>query len=269
MSYLLDALKQENQKSGAASANVGMAAQLHYSEQQSLKFYRRLVLVLALVLALIVGFLSGKWYQSYQYEQGALKLAQDTDNLPPAQVEASPVNPVIAAPAIEAKTIVEKNDAEPKLTNTLETQNDSSAADEIDYSQYKVVGKPLDLTAQKAQDAELNAVPDELKAAFAKAVAQTEKLTEYEVTQGSQSSSLVQPIELLPDVIAKQIPPMSYQAHIYATDAKKRWIKLNNRSLYEGDTLSGMTVLEIAPEQTVMSMDGYKFSLSALQDWRK
>ncbi|MFM9500479.1 general secretion pathway protein GspB [Streptomyces galilaeus] len=54
---------------------------------------------------------------------------------------------------------------------------------------------------------------------------------------------------------------------MYSSSVEKRWIKLNNRELYEGDSFGDFEVLEITPEQSVLSFDGYEFSLKALQDW--
>lgn len=140
-------------------------------------------------------------------------------------------------------------------------------ADEL--SKYKVLGKPLNQTVPKSQEAtaELDTVPDTLKNAFAQAVNDTEATADYEVTQGSRTSSRVQPVELLPDGLQNMLPAIKYQAHIYSSTADKRWIKLNGRELYEGESIGALKVLEITPDQSVIDFDGYEFSLKALQDW--
>ncbi|KPZ66272.1 hypothetical protein AN392_00292 [Pseudoalteromonas sp. P1-16-1b] len=140
-------------------------------------------------------------------------------------------------------------------------------ADEL--SKYKVLGKPLNqnVPAQPELNDELDTVPDTLKNAFAQAVNSTETTADYEVTQGSRLSSRVQPIELLPDGLQSMLPSIKYQAHIYSSAADKRWIKLNGRELYEGESIGALKVLEIAPDQSVLDFDGYEFSLKALQDW--
>ncbi|MFP3350735.1 general secretion pathway protein GspB [Pseudoalteromonas sp. SIMBA_153] len=140
-------------------------------------------------------------------------------------------------------------------------------ADEL--SKYKVLGKPLNqnVPAQPELNDELDTVPDTLKNAFAQAVNSTETTADYEVTQGSRLSSRVQPVELLPDGLQSMLPSIKYQAHIYSSAADKRWIKLNGRELYEGESIGALKVLEIAPDQSVLDFDGYEFSLKALQDW--
>lgn len=142
------------------------------------------------------------------------------------------------------------------------------SADEL--SKYKVLGKPLNQRMppeQQASASELDTVSKTLKDAFAQAVNDTETTANYEITQGSRHSSRVQPIELLPDGLQSMLPSIKYQAHIYASTADKRWIKLNGRELYEGESIGALKVQEITPDQSVLDFDGYEFSLKALQDW--
>ncbi|MBB1406739.1 general secretion pathway protein GspB [Pseudoalteromonas sp. SG44-5] len=149
-----------------------------------------------------------------------------------------------------------------------QTNMPSSAS--LDLSKYKVLGKPLDSqgsTAQKTKRPALGKSPTLLETAFDQAIQDTEKTQNYEVTQATRSSSRVQPIELLPDGLQAMLPPLKYQAHIYSSALDKRWIKLNGRELFEGDSIGALTVREITPEQSVLDFDGYEFSLKALQDW--
>lgn len=143
---------------------------------------------------------------------------------------------------------------------------------DIDLSQYKVLGKPIEQSNSTNQitpqrNDELETVPSELKNAFAQAIKDTETVTTNQVTQATRNSSYAEPIELLPDGLLALLPNIKYQAHIYSSSVEKRWIKLNNRELYEGDSLNDIEVLEITPEQSVLSFDGYQFSIKALQDW--
>lgn len=142
----------------------------------------------------------------------------------------------------------------------------------IDYSKYKVLGKPLDenannQTKQAEPDDELNEVSDSLKKAFAQAVQDVDQQRSSQVTHSTKNSSYADPIELLPESIQNAIPTLKYQAHIYASEPSKRWIKLNGRELYEGDNIGVLSLIEITPEQSLLSYDGYEFTLKALQDW--
>lgn len=148
-------------------------------------------------------------------------------------------------------------------------QNQNTSSTQIDMSKYKVLGKPIEdkKQADLINDPELDGVPVKLKNAFAQAVHDAENNQDYEVTQASNTSSRVDPVELLPDGLQTMLPAIKYQAHIYSSSADKRWIKLNGRELHEGESIGALTVKEITPEQSVIDFDGYEFSLKALQDW--
>ncbi|WP_105167092.1 general secretion pathway protein GspB [Pseudoalteromonas sp. T1lg23B] len=137
-----------------------------------------------------------------------------------------------------------------------------------DLSQYRVLGKPLSQSAaQNMQDPELAGVSKELKEAFAQAVVETQNNQPHQITASSKDSARATPVELLPNSLQQSLPTLRYQAHIYATDPEKRWIKLNNRELYEGDSIGALKLLEITPEQALFDFDGYEFSMKAMQDW--
>lgn len=163
--------------------------------------------------------------------------------------------------------------------NAMQYQANQYAQQPVDMSQYKVVGKPMnerdyqsDYQAQSESpiydDSALNGVSNDLKRAFADAVAATENMDNMDtVSTTTQAGAMIEPIELLPDSIQGRIPALVYQAHIYATDEDKRWIKLNGYELYEGDTIGRLKVIEITPEKTILRVDNVEFSLQAMQDW--
>ncbi|KAF7787891.1 general secretion pathway protein B [Pseudoalteromonas rubra] len=147
-----------------------------------------------------------------------------------------------------------------------------------DLSGYRVLGVPLEQARANAarQEAErqeaqaLAGVPDELKKAFEQAVEDTAPQSEQiasEVLSSTRGSARATPVELLPVQLQNSLPRLRYQAHIYATDAEKRWIKLNNRELYEGDNMGALQLVEITPEQAMFDFDGIEFTLQAMQDW--
>jgi general secretion pathway protein B len=197
--------------------------------------------------------------QVVQNKQGHYVTVNNSELIKQTQPKQGAVPEITGSPTIE-----------PEASAKDATVLSNSASAELDLSKYKVLGKPLEGTVQSKpvqETAEMKAVPDKLKSAFAKAIQDTEQAQEYEVTHGSKTSSRAQPIELLPDGLLTLIPTIKYQAHIYSSTADKRWIKLNGRELYEGDKIGALTVREITPEQTVLDFDGYEFSLKALQDW--
>jgi len=175
--------------------------------------------------------------------------------------------------AVVANSIPQPKSSQPEQ-NTVQSVPVTAInpSEQLDLSKYKVLGKPMDQVPERKmveakQDEELEGVSENLKNAFAQAVADTDKVEPLQVTQGTKRSSYADPIELLPDGLHAMLPRIKYQAHIYSSTPDKRWIKLNNRELYEGDSMGDIRLLEITPEQSVLSFDGYEFSLKALQDW--
>ena len=163
--------------------------------------------------------------------------------------------------------------SQPQFSQPMQQINPQQmSSNGIDLSKYKVLGKPLDgqpsqPASQQSTNDELRDVPDTLKDAFAKAVEDVDNKHSVDITRSTKNTSYAEPIELLPDALQSLIPTIKYQAHIYASETSKRWIKLNGRELYEGDNIGVLSVIEITPEQSLLSYDGYEFTLKALQDW--
>ncbi|MGB0842411.1 MAG: general secretion pathway protein GspB, partial [Pseudoalteromonas shioyasakiensis] len=163
--------------------------------------------------------------------------------------------------------------SQPQFSQPMQQINPQQmSSNGIDLSKYKVLGKPLNgqstqPASQSSTNDELKDVPNTLKDAFAKAVEDVDNKHSVDITRSTKNTSYAEPIELLPDALQSLIPTIKYQAHIYASETSKRWIKLNGRELYEGDNIGVLSVIEITPEQSLLSYDGYEFTLKALQDW--
>lgn len=210
--------------------------------------------------------------QPQQYQQGAgqYQWVQVPVNNMPAYPQGQPT--LVQTPNGYQQVYAAPPQYNPNTMQMQPTINNS--ASNIDMSKYKVLGKPMGEPAREqtkpaatVSDEELETVPTALKDAFARAIEDTQDTKPHQITQGTKNSSYAEPIELLPDALLAIIPDIKYQAHIYSSSPDKRWVKLNNRELYEGDSIGDLRVLEITPEQTVLSFDDYEFSLKALQDW--
>lgn len=187
----------------------------------------------------------------------SVQIGVDNQGKPLYQQQLVPVDTVKAASVAPSPT---QNTAQPTQVTQDSSPGEIQTAGE--YAGYRVFGaKP------KPQDDELAGVSEELKKAFAEAVKETAPHEEPEVLSTTKDSASATPIALLPAQFQNSIPSLRYQAHIYATDSHERWIKINNRPLYEGDSLGALTVVEITPEQTRFDFDGIEFSLEAMEDW--
>jgi general secretion pathway protein B len=118
---------------------------------------------------------------------------------------------------------------------------------------------------QQEQKAETNALIDAFSEAFEQA--QNEP-SEQTVVTSSTTSAVVRPIELLPDSFKARLPEINYQAHVFASEPSRSWIKINDRELRVGDNFNGVYIVEIAAEQLLLQYDYVEFSLGAMDDWR-
>lgn len=114
-------------------------------------------------------------------------------------------------------------------------------------------------------------IPDTLKSTFADAVKATEQkqqsdLFEPQVTTGSS-------LPLLDELKLSEvywIPDISYEMHIYASEPSERWIRLNGKTLAEGEALiDNLVLLEIRQDQIIWQGNDRRFAQNALQDFVK
>ncbi|MGL5291788.1 MAG: general secretion pathway protein GspB, partial [Vibrionaceae bacterium] len=78
----------------------------------------------------------------------------------------------------------------------------------------------------------------------------------------------VLPLSDVPAALLSRMPPMNFQAHVYASDKKNRWVKVNSRNALEGDQVAnGVTLLGIEPQQVVVQFEGMLISIPALSSW--
>ncbi len=75
-------------------------------------------------------------------------------------------------------------------------------------------------------------------------------------------------IDQLSPAMLTQMPEMSFSAHMYASDPRDRWVRVNSRRLGEGDFIAEDLMLKrIDPELVILSFRGTDFSMNALSDW--
>ncbi|WP_372768671.1 general secretion pathway protein GspB [Pseudoalteromonas sp.] len=275
MSYILDALKQ-NESSSKGTMPMQGDYQQEYVLSQKLRFYRNLALFLGFLLTLTLGFFLGKGLQTEKVEK-TVQTQSEPDktienkptlepvnqlpiaNQPQIQYQLVPV-PMYSQPLpVQAQQAPQTQQTTPENGQTEPEEQQNNDNQEIDLSEYKVVGY------QNKQREETNALIDAFSQAFEQA--QNEPL-EQEVITSSTTSARVPPIENLPEAFRVRIPEMRYQAHVFASEPSRSWIKINDRELKVGDNINGVYIIEIAAEQTLMQFEGVEFSLGSMEDWQ-
>lgn len=118
-----------------------------------------------------------------------------------------------------------------------------------------------------SQELEPTEVPDALRQKFESALAQSQGAKkEPRITYHDRPAL---PVEQLDDYVKRQLPALNFEAHVYASEPSKRWIKVNGKELQQGQWLSAdVRVKEILPQYVVLQYEQLTFSVDALRDWR-
>lgn len=75
-------------------------------------------------------------------------------------------------------------------------------------------------------------------------------------------------LDELPAAILTRLPAMVFDAHMYSTIARDRWVKVNQTVVREGDVIApGVKLVEIEPNQVILNFEQYRFVMPALSEW--
>jgi len=88
-------------------------------------------------------------------------------------------------------------------------------------------------------------------------------------SESSEKSNSSDIYEMTAD-FQKKVPKLRYDAHMYSSIARDRWIKINGENLKEGqfDGQGQIQLLEIQPNRSVFRFGRQSFSLESLTDWK-
>ncbi|WP_321283506.1 general secretion pathway protein GspB [uncultured Vibrio sp.] len=65
-----------------------------------------------------------------------------------------------------------------------------------------------------------------------------------------------------------RLPALNLQTHMYASDAERRWVKINNVEYHQGDVVDGqVTLKEIQPQAVIVDFQGEQIRIPALYEW--
>ncbi|WP_163936862.1 general secretion pathway protein GspB [Paraferrimonas sp. SM1919] len=176
-----------------------------------------------------------------------LLLAQPKPQVVVAETQEQPTHKQTSQVA-ELKTISGKSVAQPVLQQKMDTL---------------VVSEDVDAELISALQQALLDV--EQAAALAKPVgAKEQQILAHET---ADNEPLADPRKL-PSAIKDKIPSFDIEAHIYASSANQRWLKVNGIEAQQGDTILGnLNIVEIRPRDVVFAVEGYEFNISAIGGW--
>ncbi len=66
-----------------------------------------------------------------------------------------------------------------------------------------------------------------------------------------------------------RLPALNLQTHMYASNAERRWVKINNVEYHQGETVDGqVTLKEILPQAVIIEFEGEQIRIPALYEWQ-
>lgn len=72
----------------------------------------------------------------------------------------------------------------------------------------------------------------------------------------------------LPVAVQNRIPTLNFQTHIYSSNKESRWVKVNGKEAFEGDSIApGVLLRSIEPRRVVFDFESYHVSMPALSEW--
>ena len=246
MSILMAALKQQQQ----TDAKPHVAG----------RFWRNVALVLALILAMLLG--AGAAY---------FVIKSDTTAEPAVAAQPEPAEPAVILAAL----------------NTLQTQQVAQAAQEkiaaglteaisAEPAPVQDEFKPQpQVKTVTAGSAEAEPVPASTEGMAVSAELRDKFDSALKATENSRSSSRRQQYEApAPDIrtldvaLQRQIPALRFEAHVYATSVNQRWVKVNGKTLQEGQWVTAdIRIREITAQYVLLEMGAELFSVPALSSW--
>jgi general secretion pathway protein B len=109
-------------------------------------------------------------------------------------------------------------------------------------------------------------ISGELRDKFASALKATEHAATDTVLRTHNAPAV--DIARLDPQLQRQIPALRFDAHVYATSISQRWVKVNGKTLQEGQWVTAdIRIREITPQYVLLELGSQLFSMAALSSW--
>jgi len=265
MSTILAALQK--QKASASDHFVQQPAAEKGLFKWRVALLTSLLVIISLLSVLLYLQLIGETKDKKVPQTIALDKRPDLVEVEPEVIEASPELTEVIQPVDNEMAI--------KLTNTApkavkEMTFATQPLPEIEKSEPQIIVVPDELNAGAVNlknDLDYTSVSDQMQQRFEIALqdtSQQDKVSSIEVSTDGRD------IHEMASQFQKKVPSIRYDVHMYSSIAKDRWIKVNGKSLREGqfDAQGKIQLLEILPNRSIFRLGRQSFSLESLTDWK-
>ncbi|MDD1795979.1 AAA family ATPase [Enterovibrio sp. ZSDZ42] len=153
---------------------------------------------------------------------------------------------------------------------SLETGSVSANTDATP-SRGKPVKSPLSMIEQdeiSLDDLDLSALSPELALKVESALSSDKSRTLEAKLERTRADNNVLSIAELSNDMLNRLPKMDFQTHIYASNERSRWIKVNGQEAREGEFVAdGVLLRGIEPQQVVVQFEDALIAIPALSTW--
>ena len=286
--------ENETNQSGFVNANTASfdAFQAQGSHQQSNSGWSVGAWVVIALLLLVVGGLSG-YIAGNVFGLSSNNSVNNTQV--PQTIQPVPTQSELLSSQAQANNNSEIQQPAPKKEVEPDYEFKHGKLTEVKTEQPKIESLPTDTSVVKSEEpiaeniaenvepirieemipsTSIDEVPDELKAAFEQAVAdldaaQQDPLADFDRGIQVETDSTLTDINDLSNQERAVLPQIFYQMHIFASEPSQRWIKVNDKTLHEGEYLTkNLKLVEIRQDVVVWETTYRRFSQVALQDYK-
>lgn len=259
MSILMDALKRQQQHAVAPEP----------TGSHSPFWLGLLVGTVGLSAALVAGYWLGLQHQeplppvSEQAKEQPVRVASQQHIL----------SALITEPARPEAPVHEKT--EPSEVAAANSQVDSEqpgtgfeiSSEPIEAQQTVSVERPAQASMPSLSDIDELDVTSELQQRFSQALDATSQQSATRQHVRMHNAPAMD-ISELDELTQRQLPAMRFEAHVYASTPAQRWVKVNGRTLQQGQWLStDVQIVEVLPQHVLLRFQQQEFSVEALKDW--
>ncbi|MAA94688.1 MULTISPECIES: general secretion pathway protein GspB [unclassified Arsukibacterium] len=260
MSILMDALKQQVEPQAPKTA------------PQAANGWRNLALLLGFCLALLLGFALASWWQNVKPAESIVISVQPQPVEPELASSASIVAALVSAEqelALNNASDVVATQQQPELEQLPPEQRVVSVtAPTADSGPTTRQAEPSGIEPAASAALPEVEVSDELRQRFASAMAASEANLRPPRPALRGPGAPAKDISELAPQLQRQIPSLRFEAHVYATQSPQRWVKVNGKSLQEGQWVTAdIRLKEITPQFVLLEMGSELFSMPALTDF--
>lgn len=209
----------------------------------------------------------GNWTQqtpSIVTQPASEPVTMSTDK--PEQVESEVLTPPLSDEQVRLRLAELEREKLAKLEQE-KAEQDQKRLEEQQRAEQQALARQQQAQDQQAQEEQANIPPDLLRR-FQNAMEDIGDSNSPDPGVDVEPIKNVPAVQDLPAWVLTQLPSLAFSAHMYASESRDRWVRVNGRRVLEGQEIEdGLVLVGIEPQHVILAFQGQEFSMNALSDW--